>query len=209
MEKISKYQILEEIGKGGMGVVYKAYDPLIERYVAIKVISEIVLEIPEIKAQFYREARIAGELMHENITIVHDFGEVDGRTYIVMEYLEGPDLRMIIDEKKPLNLQQKLDCAKQICKGLQFAHANKVIHRDIKPENIKILENGRVKIIDFGISKPDTGSAGSETKTLLTQVGTRIGTPWYMSPEQVKGIAVDSRYDIFSFGVFVYAFLTF
>lgn len=209
MEKISKYQILEEIGKGGMGVVYKAYDPLIERYVAIKVISEIVLEIPEIKARFYREARIAGKLMHENITIVHDFGEVDGRTYIVMEYLEGPDLRLIIDEKKPLNLQQKLDCAKQICKGLQFAHANKVIHRDIKPENIKILENGRVKIIDFGIAKPDTGSAGSETKTLLTQVGTRIGTPWYMSPEQVKGIAVDYRSDIFSFGVLFYEFLTY
>ena len=207
MKKIGKYRVIEELGKGGMGVVYKAHDPDIDREVAIKLILEKVLENKDVKARFIREARTAGRLSHENITIVHDLGQVDNKTYIVMEYLEGRDLRSIIDNKELIPLEQKLDYSKQICRGLQFAHSNKIIHRDIKPENIKILDNDRVKIIDFGIAKPDT--AETDAGTVLTKVGMRIGTPWYMSPEQVKGMKVDRRSDIFSFGVLLYEFLTY
>ena len=212
MKTIGKYEIQEELGRGGMGVVYKAYDSLMDRPVAIKVILEKALEIPEIKARFFREARTAGKLSHDNITIVHDMGEADGKAYIVMEYLRGRDLRSIIDNKEPLTLQQKIDYAKQTCRGLQYAHANNVVHRDIKPENIKILEDGRVKIIDFGIAKPYVGAATAaqiDTDPVLTRVGMRIGTPWYMSPEQVKGQPVDKRSDIFSFGVLFYELLTY
>ncbi|MCH8018508.1 serine/threonine protein kinase, partial [candidate division KSB1 bacterium] len=212
MKKIGKYEILEEIGRGSMGVVYKAHDPLIDRQVAIKVILKGALEIPKVKERFYREARTAGKLSHENITIIYDLGDANDKTYIVMEYLSGHDLRYIIDKKEPLTMGQKLEYAKQICRGLHYAHSHNVIHRDIKPENIKILEDGRVKIMDFGIAKPDTSTlkqASLETETLLTQAGMRIGTPWYMSPEQVRGSPVDRRSDIFSFGVLLYEILTY
>ncbi|MCH8874926.1 protein kinase, partial [candidate division KSB1 bacterium] len=207
MKKIGKYRVIEELGKGGMGVVYKAHDPDIDREVAIKLILEKVLESKEVRARFIREAKTAARFYHENITIVHESSQVDNMIYIVMEYLEGRNLRSIIDTKELIPLEQKLDYSKQICRGLQFAHSNKIIHRDIKPENIKILDNDRVKIIDFGIAKPDT--AETDAGTVLTKVGMRIGTPWYMSPEQVKGIKVDRRSDIFSFGVLLYEFLTY
>ncbi|TDI80115.1 MAG: serine/threonine-protein kinase [Caldithrix sp.] len=212
MKKIGKYEILEEIGRGSMGVVYKAHDPLIDRQVAIKVILKGALEIPKVKERFYREARTAGKLSHENITMIYDLGDANDKTYIVMEYLSGHDLRYIIDKKEPLTMGQKLEYAKQICRGLHYAHSHSIIHRDIKPENIKILEDGRVKIMDFGIAKPDTSTlkqASLETETLLTQAGMRIGTPWYMSPEQVRGSPVDRRSDIFSFGVLLYEILTY
>ena len=138
MKKIGKFEIIEQIGKGGMGVVYKARDPLIDREVAIKVILERALEIPEAKERFYREARSAGKLSHENITIVHEVGEFDGNPYIVMEYLKGTELSKIISDKQPVDLKQKISYAIQVCKGLQFAHSHKIIHRDIKPENILI-----------------------------------------------------------------------
>ncbi|MEE8299580.1 MAG: protein kinase, partial [Thermodesulfobacteriota bacterium] len=212
MKKIGKYEILEEVGRGSMGVVYKAHDPLIDRQVAIKVILKGALEIPKVKERFYREARTAGKLSHENITMIYDLGDANDKTYIVMEYLSGHDLRYIIDKKEPLTMGQKLEYAKQICRGLHYAHSHSIIHRDIKPENIKILEDGRVKIMDFGIAKPDTSTlkqASLETETLLTQAGMRIGTPWYMSPEQVRGSPVDRRSDIFSFGVLLYEMLTY
>src|SRR5574341_150010 len=185
MMQIGKYEVLEEIGRGAMGVVYKAFDPLIGREVAIKVISENALALPEIKERFYREARSVGKLNHENITIVHDVGEVDGKPYLVMEYLAGTDLKLIIREKTPLRLLQKLEYARQICEGLRYAHTHHVTHRDIKPENIKILPGGNIKIMDFGIARP----AGSD----LTAPGMMLGTPWYMSPEQIKGQIVDAR----------------
>jgi serine/threonine protein kinase len=199
MMQIGKYEVLEEIGRGAMGVVYKAFDPLIGREVAIKVISENALALPEIKERFYREARSVGKLNHENITIVHDVGEVDGKPYLVMEYLAGTDLKLIIREKTPLRLLQKLEYARQICEGLQYAHTHHVTHRDIKPENIKILPGGNIKIMDFGIARP----AGSD----LTAPGMMLGTPWYMSPEQIKGQIVDARTDIFSFGVVLFELL--
>ena len=200
VKKIGKYEILEEIGRGGMGAVYRAYDSLIDREVAIKVILEMGLQIPEIKSRFYREARTAGKLSHENITIVHDVGEADGKPYIVMEYLTGSDLRSIIDRRVEMPLSTKVEYAIQICRGLAYSHSRDVIHRDIKPPNIRILDDGKVKIMDFGIAKPGASN--------LTSPGAVMGTPYYMSPEQIRGQKVDKRSDMFSFGVLFYEFLT-
>ncbi len=200
MAKIGKYEIVEELGRGGMGVVYKAYDALMEREVAIKVISDGVLAMPEIKSRFYREARTAGKLGHENITVVYDVSEEDGKPYIVMEYLAGADLGTLLERGDPMSLQQKLDYGGQICRGLSFSHSHGIIHRDIKPGNIRITGTGRVKIMDFGIAKPESSN--------LTRTGALIGTPFYMSPEQIQGKKVDKRSDIFSFGVLFYELLT-
>ncbi len=201
MKKIGKYQIVEILGEGGMGVVYKAFDPLMEREVAIKVLLEKVFDQPELKERFYREARSSGKLSHENITIVHDLGEFEGKPYIVMEYLTGTDLRSIIKEKRDLSFDEKLDYARQICQGLAYSHSKQIIHRDIKPENIRVLDDGKVKIMDFGIAKTVTST--------MTMTGTVMGTPHYMSPEQVKGLKVDHRSDIFSFGVLFFELLTY
>jgi len=199
MESIGKYRILEELGRGGMGVVYKAFDPLMEREVAIKVVSEEMVMIPEMKERFLREARTAGRLAHENITIVHDVAEEGGRLYIVMEYLGGEDLGKLIAREAPLPLQEKLDYAIQICRGLSFMHNQGFIHRDVKPANIRVV-HGRVKIMDFGIARP----ASSQ----LTRTGATIGTPFYMSPEQIRGQKLDHRSDMFAFGVLLYELLT-
>jgi serine/threonine protein kinase len=199
-KKIGKYEILEEIGRGGMGAVYRAYDSLIDREVAIKVILEMGLQIPEIKSRFYREARTAGKLSHENITIVHDVGEADGMPYIVMEYLTGSDLRSMLDRRVPMSLATKINYAIQICRGLAYSHSKDVIHRDIKPPNIRVLDDGKVKIMDFGIAKPGASN--------LTSPGAVMGTPYYMSPEQIRGQKVDKRSDMFSFGVLFYELLT-
>jgi serine/threonine protein kinase len=200
-EKIGKYEILEELGKGGMGVVYKAFDPIMEREVALKVILDVALVVPEIKQRFYREARTAGKLTHENITIVHDVGEDQGRPFIVMEYLPGYDLRSVLDERRPLSLLQKLDIAAQVARGLGYSHSRDIIHRDIKPANIRIIDDRKVKIMDFGIAKLASSS--------MTSTGAVIGTPYYMSPEQIQGKKVDRRSDIFSYGVLLYEFLTY
>ena len=200
MKKIGKYEIIEEIGSGGMGVVYRAHDPVLGRDVAIKLIVAKVME-PEMRERFYREARASGKLQHENLAVVYDVGEIEGRPYIVMEYLKGKDLGAMIKAKTPLTLPQKLDYSRQICKGLAFVHSENIIHRDIKPENIMIVDGGKVKILDFGIARP--------VSSKLTQAGTRVGTPWYMSPEQIKGDGIDKRSDIFSFGVLLYELLTY
>jgi len=200
-EKIGKYEILEELGKGGMGVVYRAFDPIMEREVALKVILDVAMVVPEIKQRFYREARTAGKLTHENITIVHDVGEDQGRPFIVMEYLPGYDLRTVLDQKRPLSLLQKLDIAAQIARGLGYSHSRDIIHRDIKPANIRIIDDRKVKIMDFGIAKLASSS--------MTSTGAVIGTPYYMSPEQIQGKKVDRRSDIFSYGVLLYEFLTY
>ncbi len=201
MQKIGKYEIASVLGKGGMGVVYKAYDPVIEREVAIKLILDPGLDYPEIKERFYREAKSLGKLSHENITTLYDVGESDGKPFIVMEFLHGTDLRAFIESREPVSLLQKLDYAIQIARGLKVAHDQHIIHRDIKPENVKILENGRVKIMDFGIAR-------IETRT-VTQTGMMLGTPFYMSPEQGRGKKIDKRSDIFSFGVLLQELLTY
>jgi predicted Ser/Thr protein kinase len=200
LSKIGKYDIVEELGRGGMGVVYKAHDSLMERDVAIKVMSDLMLAVPEIRQRFFREARTAGRLSHENITVVYDVGEDEGRPYIVMEYLTGSDLAALIEGKEPVSFLQKLDFAIQICRGLSYSHANEIVHRDIKPQNIRIVGNGKVKIMDFGIARSLTST--------MTTTGAVIGTPYYMSPEQIQGRHVDKRSDIFSFGVLFYELLT-
>jgi serine/threonine protein kinase len=200
VSKIGKYDVVEELGRGGMGVVYKAHDSLMERDVAIKVMSDLMLAVPEIRSRFFREARTAGKLSHENITVVYDVGEDEGRPYIVMEYLTGSDLTALIEKQEPIPFLQKLDYAIQICRGLSYSHANEIVHRDIKPQNIRIVGNGKVKIMDFGIARSLTST--------LTTTGAVIGTPYYMSPEQIQGRHVDKRSDIFSFGVLFYELLT-
>ncbi len=198
--RIGKYDIVEELGRGGMGVVYKAHDSLMERDVAIKVMSDLMLAVPEIRSRFFREARTAGRLSHENITVVYDVGEDEGRPYIVMEYLTGSDLAALIERNEPIPFLQKLDYAIQICRGLSYSHANEIVHRDIKPQNIRIVGSGKVKIMDFGIAR--------SLASTLTTTGAVIGTPYYMSPEQIQGRHVDKRSDIFSFGVLFYELLT-
>jgi len=200
MDHVGKYEIREQIGRGGMGAVYRAYDPVMEREVALKVILDIALDVPEIKERFYREARTAGKLTHENITIIHDVGEENGRPFIVMEYLPGSDLRTLLERPGALTFQTKLSIASQVCRGLAYSHGKDIVHRDVKPANIRILENGRVKLMDFGIAR--LGSSA------LTSTGTVLGTPYYMSPEQIQGKKVDRRSDIFSCGVVLYELFT-
>ena len=197
---IGKYEIREQLGRGGMGTVYRAYDPVMDREVAVKVILDMALDVPEIKERFYREARTAGKLSHENITIIHDVGEENGRPFIVMEYLTGSDLRTLLERKEPMSAMQKIDIALQICRGLAFSHSKDVVHRDVKPANIRILDDGRVKIMDFGIAR--LGSSA------LTSTGAVMGTPYYMSPEQILGKRVDRRADIFSCGVLLFELFT-
>ncbi|MFQ5637103.1 MAG: AAA family ATPase [bacterium] len=205
-DKISKYKIIEKIGEGAMGTVFKAFDSSLQRHVAIKVISEDVCREPDFKRRFVREARSEANLSHQNITIVYDLGEADGDPYIVMEYLTGLDLKCILREindgvRKPLTLRQKLNYAIEICRGLEFAHSGKIIHRDIKPGNIRVLENGSIKIMDFGLAK-QIGSS-------ITQSGMVVGSPAYMSPEQIEVQKVDTRSDIFGFGILLYEMLTY
>jgi serine/threonine-protein kinase len=200
MEKIGKYEIIEELGKGGMGIVYKGRDPFIERNVAIKVLNESMLAIPEFNQRFLREARAAGNISHENITTVYDAGQEGERLYIVMEYLEGRELRDLIEFGETISLEEKIDYAIQICRGLKKAHDCGIIHRDVKPENIFITDDDVVKLMDFGIAKPSASN--------LTLTQTIMGTPHYMSPEQVKGTDIGKSSDIFSFGVLFYELLT-
>lgn len=201
MKKIGKYEIRAIIGEGGMGIVYKAFDPFLKRDVAIKVISETLFAKHEVKERFLREAQSAAKLSHENITTVYDLGESRRKPYIVLEYLTGKDLRSIIQNREPIKLSQKLNYIKQICKGLEYSHGKNLIHRDIKPENIRVLEDGKVKIMDFGLARPEAST--------MTQTGAIMGTPHYMSPEQIKGKKVDKQSDIFSFGILLYEFLTY
>lgn len=202
MQRIGKYEIISELGQGGMGTVYKAYDTIIDREVAVKIIQEQAIKNPIVKKRFYREARSAGRLTHENITVIHDIDEENGIPYLVMEYLDGTDLRDLL-QIEPLSQEEKIQIAIQVCRGLKYAHDHGVIHRDIKPSNIRILRDGRVKIIDFGVARIQ--SEGGES---LTMTNAAIGTPRYMAPEQILGEEVDKRVDIFSLGVVLYEMLT-
>ncbi len=195
-----KYQVKRELGKGAMGVVYLAFDPVLEREVAIKTISSTESDA-DLKERFIREARSAGKMRHSNIITIFDFGEEDGILYIVMELLEGRDLDEIIAEKPQMDIKQKLEILRQICMGLEYAHKNNIYHRDIKPANIKVLSDGTVKIMDFGLATMQTSG--------LTKTGTVMGTPHYMSPEMVSGQHVDGRSDQFAVGVIMYELLTY
>jgi len=186
-----------------MGLVYKAHDPIIDRILAIKTISLSLAmdEREEYEARFYQEAKAAGRLNHPNIITVYDVGKSDNVAYIVLEYLEGRELNEILNDGKHLPIFQILDIVKQVAQGLTYAHEHGVVHRDIKPSNIMVTNNSQVKITDFGIARM-TSSA------VQTQTGTVLGTPKYMSPEQVLGKPLDQRSDIFSLGVMLYEMLT-
>jgi predicted Ser/Thr protein kinase len=199
-EQIGKYRIVERIGRGGMGTVYKAHDPVLDRMVALKVISSEGDVTEELKARFYREAQACAKLSHPNIVVVHDLGEDSGQLFIVMEFLDGQELKYLI-ERQRLSLEEKLSLMVQVCDGFHFAHQKGIIHRDIKPGNIFVLRNGQVKILDFGIARIAAG-----TDPGLTRTGLIMGTLRYMSPEQARG-RVDHRSDIFSIGAVFYELL--
>lgn len=202
MQKIGRYEIISEIGQGAMGVVYRALDPLLERTVAIKTISLDLSkdEFEEFEQRFYREAKSAGRLNHPNIVTIHDVGNTGNIAYMAMEFLEGVELRDIMDAGAQLDLDRIVEITGQVADGLAFAHEHGVVHRDIKPSNIMILKNGVAKITDFGIALIPSSSR--------TMAGMVLGSPKYMSPEQVIGQDVDRRSDIFSLGVMLYEMLT-
>jgi len=195
-----RYTIIAELGRGGMGVVYKAEDTRLKRTVALKFLPPELTHIPEVKERFMREAQAAAALHHPHICTVYEFDETDDTTYISMAYIEGQSLKKKV-ESGPVDLEGALKIATQVAEGLEEAHKKGVVHRDIKSANIMIDERGQAKIMDFGLARM-TGT------TLLTQEGTAMGTIAYMSPEQARGEAVDHRTDIWSFGVAMYEMLT-
>jgi eukaryotic-like serine/threonine-protein kinase len=204
--KIGKYIVQGELGRGGMGVVYQALDPLIERRVAIKTVSKKLLsandaqEADSMMQRFKREAQAAGRLTHPNIVAVYDYGETDEIAYIAMEHVAGQGLDVAMRSSKPLEAAQVKTIATQLLDALQFAHTLGVVHRDIKPSNLMMTPDGRVKVCDFGIAQLESSQ--------LTQAGTTLGTPSYMSPEQIQGLPTDRRADLFSAGVVIYQLLT-
>lgn len=198
-------EILEVLGQGGMGMVYKARQRALDRLVALKVLPQDAARDPAFAERFQREARALARLSHPNIVGVYEFGETAGYFYLVMEYVDGADLRRVLQQRK-LSAEEALRIVPAICDALQYAHANGVVHRDIKPGNILLDREGRVKIADFGIAKLVGGESLDPT---LTQLRQRMGTPHYMAPEQVENPQnVDHRADIFSLGVVFYEMLT-
>jgi formylglycine-generating enzyme required for sulfatase activity/predicted Ser/Thr protein kinase len=199
--RIGKYEIVGVIGKGAMGVVYQGFDPMIRRQVAIKTIVSPGIENSgdEVYVRFQREAQAAGNLSHPNIVAIYEYGEESGIAYIVMEYVKGQTLSDRMKQGDVLTIEESTRIVKSVLSALSHAHAMGVVHRDIKPANIMISGNGQVKVADFGIARIESSE--------LTQAGTIIGTPGYMSPEQLKGEAVDARCDIFSAGVILYEML--
>jgi serine/threonine-protein kinase len=201
-EKLGRYEITDKIGEGAMGIVYRAFDPLLERVVAIKTIKLDLTpaEQEEFERRFFKEAKSAARLNHPAIVTVFDAGKVDDTAYIAMEFLEGRDLRQLIVKDQLLPPERVVDIVAQVADGLDYAHRNGVVHRDVKPANIIVLANDAVKIADFGIAQLQSGAK--------TMTGNVLGTPKYMSPEQIMGKPVDGRSDIFSLGVVLYQLLT-
>jgi serine/threonine-protein kinase len=201
--QLGRYEILVRLGQGAMGTVYKAHDPLLDRLVAIKTVN---LNLPkedleEYEGRFYQEAKAAGGLNHPNIVVIYDIGKAERVAFMAMEYLEGRELRSILTERTFLSLDEAVNIAAQVADGLAYAHSRGVVHRDIKPTNIMLNKDGLAKITDFGIAR----MRSSELKTMTGMI---LGSPRYMSPEQVAGKRADQRSDIFSLGVVLYEMLT-
>jgi serine/threonine-protein kinase len=201
--QLGRYNIIGELGQGAMGTVYKAVDPLIDRVVAIKTInlSLALDEKEEYEGRFYQEAKAAGRLSHPNIVTIFDVGKSGDIAYIAMEFLQGRELRDILNDGKRLPVDQTIDIVAQVALGLAYAHEHGIVHRDVKPSNIMVVRDGHVKITDFGIARMASAA-------VRTQTGMVLGSPKYMSPEQVMGKLTDQRSDIFSLGVMLYEMLT-
>jgi len=199
-ERIGRYTIVERIGKGAMGVVYSALDQRLQRWVALKVLAADLEGEPDIQARFYREATLAAQLQHRNIVAVLDVGEDDGKLFFAMELLRGATLGDHLRANPGAGLEQKLDLMTQVCEGLSAAHSRGVYHRDIKPANLFVLNDGSLKLLDFGIARLANSS--------LTSAGLLLGTPDFMAPEQARGEEVDGRSDLFSAAAVFYLMLT-
>jgi eukaryotic-like serine/threonine-protein kinase len=197
-QKYGRYRILKELGKGTMGVVYQAHDPQIDRLVALKVLRPDRVTSEAFVARFLKEARAIGRLSHPHIVTIYDAGEDQGTIYIAMEYLEGEPFNDVLRSGR-LSVPQCVELARQIAETLDYAHRQGIVHRDIKPSNIILSPDKRVKLTDFGIARIEEAASGQQT-----QVGEILGTPVYMSPEQVMGQTVDGRSDLFSLGVILY-----
>ncbi len=196
MESFGRYQLHEQLGQGGMGVVYRAHDTVLQRIVALKLVGVSYVDDPEMRERFFREARAAAQLTHKNIVTVYDLGEHDGRPYLAMEYLAGEDLQRRLARPDKMPISRRLEVAVDICQGVEHAHAHGIIHRDLKPANIYLAENSAVKILDFGLARPMASQ--------LTHSNMLMGTINYMAPEQVRAERADQRSDIFSLGVVLY-----
>jgi eukaryotic-like serine/threonine-protein kinase len=197
---LGKYEVLQQLGSGAMGVVYRARDQVLDREVALKVMRAESQAFPEMSERFNREARACAKLHHQNIVTIYDFGEADSSAYIVMELLEGVDWRTAMKAKAPLPLSLKLDLITQVCDGLAHAHQSGIVHRDLKPSNFFVHLQRQAKILDFGLVKLST--------SVLTRTGMVLGTPNYMAPEQITGQKCDSRSDLFSAAVVFFELLT-
>ena len=202
-KKLGKYEIRRELGQGAMGIVYEGFDPMISRRVALKTVRREQLdrsEVEEILARFKREAQAAGRLSHPNIVQIYEYGEDEGTAFIAMEFIEGRELKEPLDANERFPMSEIVRIMTQLREALEYSHKNGVVHRDIKPSNIILLKDGAVKVADFGIARVESST--------LTQAGSVLGTPSYMSPEQFMGQTVDGRSDLFSAGVILYQFLT-
>ncbi|HEY4998779.1 MAG TPA: serine/threonine-protein kinase, partial [Usitatibacter sp.] len=202
-EHIGKYRIARALGKGAMGMVYEGFDPVIERRVAIKTILAEFLEgdeMQEASARFKREAQAGGRLQHPSIVGVYEYGDTGDMAFIVMEYVDGKELKRMLSEGTKFELIEVFEIMKQLLGALDYSHKQGVVHRDIKPANLMVTAGPKVKIMDFGIARLESSS--------LTQVGTVVGTPTHMSPEQLMGLQADGRADLWSSGVILYELLT-
>jgi predicted Ser/Thr protein kinase len=199
--RLGKYELHTLIGEGAMGIVWKAYDTVLRRYVALKLLGSHFRKTKEMQERFLREARAAGAIQHPNIVTVYDLGEADGQLFIAMELVEGRDLSDLITLREPMALERKLDIVIEVLDGLHFAHQRGVIHRDVKPSNVRVMPDGRVKIMDFGIARLQSADA--------TGSGAIVGTPNYMAPEQITNGAITPATDVFAVGCMLYELLSF